>query len=110
MNEAISILEAPDESGLYDRLLPLAYYYRSASSGRKDVLDIEDLSKAYAILRDGLISGTLPDGVMQSVSETYVQYLDLFDRERSAKVRGELANLGFFFPPPPELKEQPGPE
>ena len=110
MNEAIAILEAPDEGGLYDRLLPLAYYYRSASSGRKDVLDIEDLAKAYEILRDGLVSGTLPDGVMQSVSETYVQYLDLFDRERSVQVRGELANLGFFFPPPPELKEQQGPE
>ena len=104
MDEAISILEVKDGEGRYSRLLPLAYYYRSASSGKKDSLDIEDLAKAYAILKDGLISGALPDGVMQAVSETYVQYLDLFDRERSKEVRGELAGLGFVFPPPPELK------
>ena len=109
MDEAISILSEPDASGLYDRLLPLAYYYRSASSGRKDALDIADLSRAYEILRDGLVAGNLPDGVMHSVSETYVQYLDLFDRERSKVVREELAGLGFVFPPPPVLKEQDGP-
>ena len=110
MNEAISILREPDGSGMYDRLLPLAYYYRSASSGKKDALDIEDLALAYGILRDGLVTGNLPDGVMQAVSETYVQYLDLFDRERSKAVRSELAGLGFVFPPPPELKGQDGPE
>ncbi len=110
MDEAISLLSEPDDSGLYDRLLPLAYYYRSASSGRKDALDIDDLARSYEILRDGLVSGSLPDGVMQAVSETYVQYLDLFDRERSLAVRAELAGLGFVFPPPPELKEQDGPE
>ena len=106
MDEAITILAEPDSNGRYDRLLPLAYYYRSASSGKKDSLDIEDLAKAYEILRDDLVSGTLPDGVMYSVSETYVQYLDLFDRPRSAEVRSELAGLGFVFPPPPELKEE----
>ena len=110
MDEAISILREPDGSGMYDRLLPLAYYYRSASSGKKDALDIEDLALAYEILRDGLVSGDLPDGVMQAVAETYVQYLDLFNRERSKTVRSELAGLGFVFPPPPELKGQEGPE
>jgi len=106
MDEAITILEQPGPDGMYDRMLPLAYYYRSASSGRKDRLDIEDLANAYRILRDNLVSGNLPGGTMYSVSETYVQYLDLFDRERSKEVRAELAGLGFVFPPPPELKEE----
>ncbi len=109
MDEAIEILKEPDESGMYDRLLPLAYYYRSASSGRKDVLDIEDLANAYEILRDNLVSGKLPGGTMYAVSETYVQYLDLFDQERSRQVRSELAGLGFVFPPPPELKKEDEP-
>lgn len=106
MDEAISILSDPDEHGRYAPQLILAYYYRSASSTSRDSLDVEDLGRAYSILRDNLISGSLPEGVMGAVSAVYVQYLDLFDPERSAAVRRELAGLGFVFPAPPEVKSE----
>ncbi len=104
MDTAISILEGLSNDGKHDPLLPLAYYYRSASSGQRDRLDVADLDRAYALLMEDLLAGDLPDSVMYGVCETYVQYLDVFDRERSATVRGELLQQGFVFPPPPEIK------
>lgn len=97
MDEAISILGRPDEEGRYEPLLPIAYFYRSTTgSNSKDELDGEDLAKAYSILRDGVMTGKVPDGVFSTVSNSYLVYLEGTDRTRADEVREELRDMGLF--------------
>lgn len=108
LDEAIGILESLP-GARDDPLLPIAWYYRSASSGKRDSLDLDDMAKAYSYIRDGMVRGVYPDDMVFNVTGTYVQYLDFFDREKSSEVRKELASYGFVFPPPPVLKDGPAP-
>lgn len=100
MDEVISILGKPDANGKYDPLLPVAYYYRSMTGADKEKLDDRDLETAYNIIRDGVKTGEVPDSVLASVMETYATYLDVYDAEKSAKVRKELAEMGIWVHPP----------
>lgn len=104
MDEAIAILGKPDGGGRYDPLLPVAYYYRSMTGADKEKLDPEDLGKAYAIIRDGVKTGDVPDSVLSSVVDTYVVYLDANDEETAKTVRRELAELGIWVRPPAKKK------
>lgn len=108
LDEAIGILELLP-GARDDPLLPIAWYYRSASSGKRDSLDLDDMAKAYSYIRDGMVRNVYPDDMVFNVTGTYVQYLDFFDREKSTEVRKELASYGFVFPPPPVLKDGPIP-
>lgn len=100
MDEAISILGKPDDSGRYDPLLPVAYYYRSMTGPDKEKLDPADLEKAYTIIRDGVRNGDVPDSVLSSVVDTYTVYLDTNDEPKAMDVRKELAELGIWVRPP----------
>lgn len=108
LDEAIGILGSLPGSR-DDPLLPIAWYYRSASSGKRDSLDLDDMAEAYTYIRDGMVRGVYPDDMVFNVTGTYVQYLDFFDREKSTEVRKELASYGFVFPLPPVIKDGPAP-
>ncbi len=97
MDEAIGILGKPDAEGRCEPILPLAYFYRSATgSHSREDLDGEDLSRAYSVLRDGTLAGRVPDGVFSAVSNAYLVYLEGTDRVRADTVREELRGMGLF--------------
>ncbi|MCQ2085141.1 MAG: hypothetical protein MJZ21_03220 [archaeon] len=106
MTEAIELLGKPDENGKYDPLLPVAYYYRSMTGADKEKLDLDDLEKAYTIIRDGVKSGEVPDSVLSSVVDTYTTYLDLNDEKKAMEIRRELSEMGIWVRPPVKKKEQ----
>ncbi|MCQ2078442.1 MAG: hypothetical protein MJZ38_00055 [archaeon] len=100
MDEAIGILSRPDDSGRYDPLLPVAYYYRSMTGPDREKLDSADLEKAYEIIRDGVKSGDVPETVLTAVMDTYATYLDVYEEEKAVTVRRELAEMGIWIRPP----------
>ncbi len=104
LDEAISVFERISP-GKCDPLLPIAYYYRSLTGADKDKLDTDDLGKAYALIRDGAVSGHVPDSVLTSVVDTYVTYLDANDENKAEEVRRELAEMGI--PVRPMMRKRP---
>ena len=105
LDEAISVFEKISP-GKCDPLLPIAYYYRSLTGADKEKLDTDDLSRAYELIRDGAVSGHVPDSVLTSVVDTYVTYLDANDETKAEEVRKELAEMGIHVRPMMKKKPQ----
>lgn len=96
MDEVISMLDTGKDDGRFDPLLPLAYFYRSMTGMDKEVLDGNDMGKAYELLFRGVSEGFVPDSTLIPIASQYVTYLSKNDKEKEESVRKELAALGLF--------------
>ncbi|MFA6869411.1 MAG: hypothetical protein WCQ63_00280 [Methanomethylophilus sp.] len=94
MTTVIRILSVPQTDGSYDRLLAVAYLYRSWTCPEDAGTTAADLGRAYDLMYAQLIEGGRPDSTFVMVAHNYLSLLNRIDKGQATRVRGELRQIG----------------